>query len=488
MRYSFLFIVILGLFINTCNKTTEIAKGSLFGTAQLEDQTDHSGIIVAVYESAYLDTTIVRINNEYPHIGVHINQHTEFDHRFQSPIKFTETDIEGDFLIKKIPVGVYNIVALKDSFGFKYIYEFEIEKNDNELTQQVTLYPDQYLSGDIFEDWIFETNHHYIIGEEGANSTNFSPDTILEIQPGAIIRIESTNDLVIYGNLFAQGEENNMFWITSNYGFGETLTQNNIDSTNFYYNFKLSPIVSVEENLIEWGKFDLANTGLLNQVNNLHMQNGIFRNSNCGFYCTDVDSTLCSNLLCEKITSERNAGIYFVQVDHGLIEKSIVIDCDNGLKVKDNCNPEIYNNYIFSNTIGIDISYYSSPQVYNNEFVNCEKAILNLNQSYSTIWSNYFETNYGFVTYRCYIFPLEIHYNNFNCSIYNMKTTPWGPSPQPTDINAENNYYYTINETEIQELIYDKNDFEPPQQQYYGEVFYQPFLTEEYPYAGIQGE
>ena len=55
-------------------------------------------------------------------------------------------------------------------------------------------------------------------------------------------------------------------------------------------------------------------------------------------------------------------------------------------------------------------------------------------------------------------------------------------------IIVENNYYYTINEEEIQDLIFDKKDVSIPQQPYIGTVYYQPFLTEEYPYAGIQGD
>ncbi|NQV18099.1 MAG: hypothetical protein HQ534_06110 [Armatimonadetes bacterium] len=44
------------LIITPCSKTTEIAKGSLSGTARLEGQTDHSGITVAIYDLAELDS------------------------------------------------------------------------------------------------------------------------------------------------------------------------------------------------------------------------------------------------------------------------------------------------------------------------------------------------------------------------------------------------------------------------------------------------
>ena len=84
----------------SCSSPTSTPKGNLTGVVHLEGQSNQSGIIVAIFELSYLDTIIVRINNEYPHIGVHINQHTEFDHRFQSPVKFTETDI-SDLIFDK---------------------------------------------------------------------------------------------------------------------------------------------------------------------------------------------------------------------------------------------------------------------------------------------------------------------------------------------------------------------------------------------------
>jgi len=506
---NFLFFILLILTISNCSNTTEVPKGNLTGVVHLEGQSDHSGIIVAVYELAYLDTTIVRINNEYPHIGVIINQHTEFDHRFQSPVKFTETDIEGNFLIKKIPVGEYNIIALKDSFGFKYIYEFDIEKGDNELTPQpplfnliegelkgvysslrtdadITLYEEQSLSGDITDDWIFEIDHHYIIGEEGANSTIFVYGTNLEIQPGAIIRIEPENDLKIQGTISAQGEEDNMFWFTSDEGFGEAVEQNYIDSTNYYNNFELLPYSIVTDDIIEWGKFDLANIGLLNKANNLHLQNGIFRDSQCGFYSIAIDSAFCSNVLCKTISNEEQAGIYYLQAADGLIEKNIVNNCENGIKIKNESSPEIKNNYIYDCNVGIHHSYYSFPTVHNNEIYECGTGIYILRSYYHNIEKNIIKANYGVIC-ESYYNPIEIHYNNFNCNTYAIKIISHA-SVLAVDIYAENNYYYTTNEEEIQELIYDKNDVTEPEQFYTGIVIYYPFLHEQCSYAGIQGE
>ena len=131
--FSFFFLFFA---ITSCSSPTETPKGSLTGTVSLEGQSDFSNITVALYELAYLDTTITRINQQYPHIGVIINQHTEFDHRLQSQIKQSETLADGSFEIKKIPTGTFNLVAQKADFGFKYLLEVEILEGDNLLAER----------------------------------------------------------------------------------------------------------------------------------------------------------------------------------------------------------------------------------------------------------------------------------------------------------------------------------------------------------------
>jgi len=90
---AIIFIPLYILLLNSC--TTEPQTGSLTGTVNLEGETDHSGITLGIYELVTLDTTITRINNEYPHIGIKISQYTEFDHRFGNLTKYTQTDANG---------------------------------------------------------------------------------------------------------------------------------------------------------------------------------------------------------------------------------------------------------------------------------------------------------------------------------------------------------------------------------------------------------
>jgi parallel beta-helix repeat protein len=472
----YLTIVLILLSLLGCSSPTETPKGSLTGMINLEGLSDHSGIIIALYDLAYLDTTIVRINNQYPQIGVHINQHTEFDHRLQSPIKTTETLADGSFEIKKIPTSIYNLVAIKDGWGFKYLYEIVIEEGDNDLMDVIYLYEEIYISGNISDNVVVATNHHLVIDDD----TDFIPGSSLTIEPGAVIRINPGVDLTIYGNLTAQGEENNMFWVTSNDGLGEEIT---VFATLQYYNqMELSSIAYVEDNLIEWGRWDYANTCLLNQVNNMNMKNGILRDGNYGFYCTFIESTFCKNLLIDDCINESAAGIYYNDVNEGIIEKNIIIDCENGIKIKTNSNPVIKNNYIANCNYGAVFNYSSSSEFHNNDIYNSYHCVNVTTNSNPIIYFNNMSSDIGVYNYYTYC---NIHHNNINSQIYAIQLgfANYGTG---VDIDAVNNYFFTIDEREIQYLIFDNHDVEENYQTNIGEVYFSPFSLNRHLNAGIE--
>ena len=491
--------------ITFCSNTGP-QTGTLSGTINLEGQSDHSGIIIGIYKLAELDPDIVEANQKWPHIGVIINQMTEFDHRFGTLIKTGETDASGYFEIKDIPTGVYNVVAIKDSFGFRYIYNVQINDGNNELsaknkdkrskiksenstdvlnlsslvfdlnnrTSDLTLFPETTISSDISTPTTFLSHHHYIIEQD------IIVDDELIIQPGAVVRLNEGKEITSYGTFNAVGEYENFIWFTKNDGFSENLSTIEPDSNYIWDRVALEPYSQAQ---VQWCKFDWANIGLLNHINGFEISNCIFRNSQCGFKAEGVDSTFCSNLLCDRITNGSCAGIYYNQVTIGQIEKSVINDCCHGIKVKNETSPKIINNYVNECGLGIHISFSSSPDVYFNELYKCEMGIEVQSFAHPNITRNNFFNNIGIFTSR----TIEFYYNNLNCSLYTIKlclfSTGFG-----VDIYAPNNYYYTISEIEIQSLIYDKNDVEESLQIHIGEVFYLPFLTEEYPYAGIQSE
>jgi len=132
---TFFFLFLLAV---SCSKSpTDSRTGSLTGIVYLENQTDHSGITVALYKLAELDTTILRYNREYPNVGFPISQATEFDHRFAEVVAETKTKADGTFKIEGIEEGTYNLVAKKQGFGWKYVYNVPIKTGSNTVMKQV---------------------------------------------------------------------------------------------------------------------------------------------------------------------------------------------------------------------------------------------------------------------------------------------------------------------------------------------------------------
>ncbi len=537
--FCFLLSAFLLLGIISCSSPTETPKGSLTGTVNLEGLSDHSGITVVLYDLAYLDTTIIRINNQYPQIGVHINQHTEFDHRLQSSIKSTETLFDGSFELTKITTGTYNLVAQKENFGFKYLYEIEIAEGDNEISEltrthpsvpslkkegkneltssvistnveksnishftspisrndsgeynrdSITLYEEVHISGNIADNIVVATDHHLIIDDD----TVFVPNTSsLTIHPGAVIRINAGVDLTIHGTLTAQGEENNMFWITSNDGFTSSLlltTYSPREELSLYNSLELSPFASVSDDLIEWGKWDYANTCLLNKVNNLHIQNGIFRNSDTGLRINNINYGHFSNLNLLSCPNSDNGGLLTEHQNTGIIEKNISLNNTVGLNIKDESYPILQYNYISESNFGILVSYASSPEIVHNNIYDCEQGI-----RIFTYYGGYpcdpvIQYN-NIIAERCMYFGkynvLNVQFNNLNAEIFAIQLYVGG-TPSIWSINAINNYFYTTDNDEIEQLIFDKNDVEPAQQELTGTVYYNPFLLQYNNEAGIE--
>ena len=155
--FTLFILIFCVLFVSSCSTSTKPETGSLSGKVILVNDTgdpaldpiDYSGITVALYNLAYLDTTIVRINNQYPQIGVHINQETEFDHRYQQPVAKTITNTDGSFKLTEIISGEYNLVYFKSGWGIRYEYNIVVNKGENYIFDTNAQVQGQYKSSDI---------------------------------------------------------------------------------------------------------------------------------------------------------------------------------------------------------------------------------------------------------------------------------------------------------------------------------------------------
>jgi len=135
------FCILLSFTMICCSTSTKPETGTLSGKVILVNDTgdpdldpiDYSGITVALYNLAFLDTTIIRINNQYSQIGVQINQETKFDHRYQETVIKNLTNAVGSFKLEDI---------------MKNINEINIISNRNIVFYGSSSHLFNYLNGD----------------------------------------------------------------------------------------------------------------------------------------------------------------------------------------------------------------------------------------------------------------------------------------------------------------------------------------------------
>ncbi len=470
MKY-FLIIISVLLLLSCDSSTSSFEKGSLSGSIYLENMDDHSDITVELYNLAELNPEIVEINNDYPNIGVIINQQTDFDHRVESPISSTSTDSNGGFRVSNIPVGMYNLVARKDGWGWRYVYEVKITEGNNTINfgeENIYLYPEQLLSGAVNENVVIEPYHHLIIEED----VIFLPESLFQLEQNSVVRINPGKIVTIYGQTKLIAAENNQILITSN-----SLTGGN------YQYFSIENTASIINNTISWCKFEYSSTSLINKTNDLEFSNNILRYGNSGFTSSVAENININNNLAMNFDNSSQAGIFLNFIESGVVENNVTINCYSGITLKDECDQLFTNNYSLNCSYGFEF-YTSNSMITYNTTINCENGVRICGDSSPQFEYNEINGNIGvrigFSGYYPNANPV-MHHNNINGDEYFFYLYRMSMH----DITADNNYFYTTNLSEISNKMYDKDDYLITVQAYIGIVLFEPILTREVSNAGV---
>jgi len=452
--------------VSSCSTSTKPETGSLSGKVILVNDTgdpaldpiDYSGITVALYNLAVLDTTIVRINNEYHNIGVLINQETEFDHRLKSPIRSIITDSAGNFRFSDINLGKYNLVIFKDSWSIIYLYEITISKGDNYLNtnssfskqNQVELYPAIELGPTISNDILFKANHTYkIVNNSLILGTSY-------VEPESRILISHNSRLNFAGDIIYQ--QNEGFWrISSLYGFYSTQLQSEIEQfDNISLEYQNSP--SIIKNLI----MDYANNGLKSGQNTLTINNCIFRKcSSSALTISAVSAIVERILLCDTSLKGltafnqmdlknsifvRNRESCMLNQSPAIIENNYYYGCYLGIRIY-LVQAEIKHNCFDKNSVAIAPSAASPIISYNNFYDNDRDVEMNRGGvATDPGYCNPIITNNNFLGNKFYI-----HLKGSN-SVYAEGYIPF------IGVNSNQNYPNNyLKESDLTFHIYDSN-------------------------------
>ncbi|MDD2228160.1 MAG: carboxypeptidase-like regulatory domain-containing protein [Candidatus Cloacimonetes bacterium] len=361
-------VLLLCLLLSSCNKSTAPKSGSLSGRVTLVNDTgdpsldpaDFSGVTVALYGLAVLDSTIVRINSEYPQIGVQISQETEFDHRLQNPIGVVTTNSEGNFSFIKITPGTYNVAIMKEGWGLRYYYNVAIHQGDQVFADvsaaTLELYPAIELSPTIQTDMTFKSHHTYLIIQDVlilGSST---------IEPNTKLLIDNNKRLSISGNL-SYGSGTGFWTVTSSHGIYSTEIKSDLGQFDLL-SFEAQVNATMIKNLI----LSYGNNGLKTGVPAFSISNSIIRSCSSSGLTMTSSNNVVDRILLTNTTNKGLSTYYNLS-----LSKSVFVKNHECIMVND-CNATIENSYFFGSYLGIR-TYLKQGAINNNCFDRNSVAI-----------------------------------------------------------------------------------------------------------------
>lgn len=449
-------VVCYGVFIisiilcTSCSKPTENQNSSLKGSVLLINDTndpannplDFSGVSVALYNLAVLDTAIVRINQSHPNIGVHISQETEFDHRYQNPIAQTSTAPDGSFQFSDIPAGSYNIAFVKQGWSLVYKYEVKIEPAKESVIEPIEILLAETINGFVSSAFTFLSDKTYVINGD----TSFLGQ--VSIQTGSQVMIDSGVSVIFY----------------------DTFVSNDVGGSSKFWK------VCSSYNLYTIGSIEIPSQQYINSLSfrgaNLSISNGLFRHFTNGVTVTSLESDI-SNIDIMHFDS----GLLLNDSNCHIDQASIRLGSNRGIHVTSIADSvSISNSVIYKNFDGVILYTGGGFSVSNSYFYansnalrpeNCTGVIKNNNfdlnnvdilqyVSDCTITSNNFYNSIG-LTIRPRSYSL-INYNNFYKTgqyFVNIRRPDGSHTYAQSNVNAKYNYWKVAN---IDDYILDASD------------------------------
>lgn len=508
IHYSLSLIIVL-LLVTACSPT-KTNSGTLTGAVTLvndsgvpaNDPVDFAGVTIALYNPAVLDTAIVRINGESPHIGILINQETEFDHRLQAPVMTTATGADGTFKLSKIPAGNYNLVLLKDGWGVRYFYDISIVKGQNSLETvinsskylngngrkakaAVELYYAKHLSGYINVDaFTFEPNHSYIVDSEASFVHNviISSSSYIWLNPNVRMRFLSSFEQSHGDEGYCRISSADQMYSTTKYQPSQINRFEAVTTTS-------SPIGN---NLLSSIITSFSNQGWSVLASNVTFQYMIFRYCKVGLQLYQNSNIKVKGCNISNNDDIEIGGISLIDCPQAQITDNIFVGNKVALKQHTSVNTLIRNCYFCNNTVKDIFNLYStSSSVEHCVFANSATCIetsanSNTNLSYCVVQGRIGILNT--VQVSVYGSIISAENCNFKCTDYNIKNQTRYYGTALVHYTCTNNYWYSTIATDIADKIwdhYDEDINDPLYDQYDGVVDFQPYRFSKVPTAGI---
>lgn len=365
------------------------------------DPIDNSDVVVAIYGLAELDSTLVRLNGEYPQIGVQISQATEFDHRTSKMLKSTRSNPEGLFNIEGVEPGNYNLAIFKEHWGVRYLYNIRVDANTPANLGNIQMHPVRSLDTTIIEDITFASDYTYHIDMD----VSIIGNTIID--PRAQIFIDPGKRLTFHGNVSTPLLANMAdAWRIKSSKDLYSETQITFDADDYYYTVEFS----ADNAQVQGGIFQHVNSGITLIGQNIDFSNSIIRNCVNGLSVRAGGSSIRNIIATDAATS--GLSINYNNTQTSEISHSIVSNTHTGVRI---------------NSLG-------TYSISNSYFNNCWQAIVP-SICTGSIRHNAFDANVSDIAQELVQIATEISYNNFFWS------KAWGITPSKRAVINNNNFF-----------------------------------------------
>ena len=417
----FFFLFSLNILFLSCKSSTNPSDlVTVNGNVYLEGQSDHSGVRVSIYKPVELDTALVRLNEQYPNIGVPISQTTEFDHRYENALYSVLSQSDGSWEIDKVRPGIYNFVAEKDSYGWKYLFEQKVDILVNFDTLFNIIYLDN-LNQDL------SIRNRYII----IDNLIIPDNEILTVEDASNCVIKENSKLTVYGNLIIRGSIANPIRIFSEGG-------EEWDYAEFMNNSHIILQYCIIKNGLQ---------GIYNKTSQLIFENNIIRNNNIGLQNFNFSDSIS---IINNLFSHNSVALYNNSVNKSGIFNNIFISNKESIRLTSNSYFDIQKNIFYNDSLSIGINEY----------------LLTSLSSGKIMWCHFSDNQVNILLGRN-IFDFLANYNNFIEPKQYFIIADFGPKAKVDTVNFTNNYWGTLDRIEIKNRISDIEKYPDINEGYY---------------------
>lgn len=484
IEFGFILLVtytIITFFVGGCGNPTETEKGAIRGQVFLvqDDENlnnnigvDNSGVTVAVYNVVSIDSSLVRINQAYPSIGVQISQESEFDHRLHDPIATDVTDADGAYIIDNLNTGEYNIVATKEGWSVRYVFSVHVNESSEVILPNILLHEAIYVSQFVADPIVFRTDRMYVFTEDSSIVGD------AQIETGCHIIVNPGKTIRFYGTVNCPDDG----WWRVDTSYSIYSTDRIVIAPTNYYNALVFYGASCNV------KNMLASHGLnaiIISSDFLSLYHCYFKNNGVSMEISHADSNVDNSIFSKGYDIALRAHTMVSPVS---VSRSIFFEHSTGISYTSESLLSVDNCYFFHNGRAIDTQL-SSGSIQHCEFEKSNYDIVVTASNFNVSYNNFYMSNvYAIVPGSLTLAEQTIVNNNNFYATTNMFISIRSDRPPYStvyqNLDATNNFWLPNN---IDLYLLDAGDnFQYPDTPCPYSIIYLPKRMSRVPNAGIQ--